>query len=107
MVGDTERADLCCVGVKPSIPALRGPGGGLVVAPAEKASILGSQFNSKQYSEQFDTRLSCFPQYRCNSFAFRTSSLLPQLLNFHAYGGVDPLGVFFLSKEGWDILPQN
>ena len=29
-------------GVKPSIPSLRGPGGGLVVAPAEKASHLGS-----------------------------------------------------------------
>ena len=33
-------------GVKPSIPALRGPGGGLVVAPADKASLLGSQFDS-------------------------------------------------------------
>ena len=30
-------------GVKPSIPALRGLGGGLVVAPAGKASLLGSQ----------------------------------------------------------------
>ena len=36
-------------GVKPSIPALRGSGGGLVVAPAEKASVLGSQFDSKQF----------------------------------------------------------
>ena len=36
-------------GVKQSIPALRGPGGGLVMAPAEKVSLLGSQFDSKQY----------------------------------------------------------
>ena len=32
--------------VKPSIPALKGTGGLLVVAPAEKASLLGSQFDS-------------------------------------------------------------
>ena len=35
-------------GGKQSIPALRGPGGGLVVAPAEMASLLGSEFNRKQ-----------------------------------------------------------
>ena len=29
-------------GVKPYITAPRGPGGGLVVAPSEKASLLGS-----------------------------------------------------------------
>ena len=50
-------------GVKPSIAALRGPGGGLVVAPAEKTSLLGSQFDSKQCREQYVTRLSCFPQF--------------------------------------------
>ena len=33
--------------MKPSIPALRELGGGLVVAPAEKASLMGSQFDSK------------------------------------------------------------
>ena len=40
-------------GVKPSTPALEGPKGGLVMAPAEKASLLGSQFDSKQYRQQF------------------------------------------------------
>ena len=49
-------------GVKPSIPALRWPGGSLVVTPAEKASLLGSQFDSRQCREQFVTPLSCFPQ---------------------------------------------
>ena len=42
-------------GEKPSIPALMGPGGGLVAAPAEKASFLGYQFYSKQYHEQIVT----------------------------------------------------
>ena len=62
--------------MKPFIPALRGPGGGLVVAPAEKASILGSRFDSKQCREQFVTPLSCFPQSRFNSLAFQISVLL-------------------------------
>ena len=34
-------------GVKLSIPALRGPRGGLVVDPAEKAPLLSSQLDSK------------------------------------------------------------
>ena len=44
--------------MKPSIVALRGPGSSLVVAPDEKASLLGSQFDSKQCREQFVTPLS-------------------------------------------------
>ena len=80
--------------MKPSIPALMGPGGGLVVAPAEKASLLGSQFDSKKCREQFVSHLSCFIQSRCNSFAFRTPVLLRLLLELDTYGGVDPLGLF-------------
>ena len=79
-------------GVKPSFPSLRGPGGGLVVAAAEKSSLLGSQFDSKQCREQFVTPLSCFPQSRCNCLAFWTLVLL--LLDLDRYGGIDPLGVF-------------
>ena len=79
---------------KPSIPALRGPGGALVVSPAEKASLLGTLFDSKQCHEQFVTRLSCFPLPVCNSMAFRTSVIRRLLLDFDSYGGVDPLGVF-------------
>ena len=39
--------------VKQSILALRGPGGGLLVTPAEKASLQGSQFDSKQCRGSF------------------------------------------------------
>ena len=46
-------------GVKPYIPALRGPESGLVVTPAEKASFLGYQFDSKPCRELFVTPLSC------------------------------------------------
>ena len=89
MVVDTKR--LISV-VKPSIPALMGPGGGLVVASADKASLLGSQFDSKQCCEVFVTPVSNF-QSRCNSLAFRTPVLLRQLLDLETYvWGVDPIG---------------
>ena len=86
--------------MKPSIPALWEPGGGLVVAPAEKASFLSSQLDSKQCREQFVTHLSCFPQRSCNSLDFRTPVLLRLLHDLHTYGGVDRSGVFplFLTK---------
>ena len=79
--------------MKPSIPALRGPGDVLVVAPAEKVSFLGSQFDSKQCGERSITP-SCFPHSRCNSLAFLTPVLLCLLLDLGTYGGVDPYGVF-------------
>ena len=93
--------------MKPSIPALWGPGGGLVVAPAKTASLLGSQFDSKQRCEQFATTLSFFPKSRCNSLDFRTSVIVYLLLN--TYGGVGPLGVFptFLQKVADIIAPKN
>ena len=94
--------------MKPSIPTLRGPRGYLVMAPAEKASLLGSRFHSKQCPEQFVTPLSCCPQCRCNSLAFRTPVLLRLLLDLDTYGGVDPLGVFPLFlKMVADIIAQN
>ena len=68
-------------GEKPSIPALRDLHGALVVSPAEKASLLGALFYSKQCREQFVTPLSCFPRPVCNSLAFRTSVLHCLLLD--------------------------
>ena len=64
------------------------------MATAKKVSLLDSQFDSKQYCEQFVTPLSCFPQSWCNSLAFRTSVLPRLLLDLDTYGGVDTLGVF-------------
>ena len=94
--------------MKPSIPALRGPGGGLVVAPTEKASLLCSQFDSKQCHKQFDKPLSCIPQSLCNSLDFRTPVLLRLLLDLVTYGIVDSLGVFplFLKMVADIIAPK-
>ena len=96
------------LGVKPSIPAVKGPGGGLVVASAEKASLHGSQFDSKQCREQFVTPSCCFPQARCNTLAFRTPVLLLLLLDVDTYGGIDPLSAFlpFLKMVGDIIAPK-
>ena len=54
------------------------------------------------------TPLSCFPQSRCNSLAFRTPVLLHLLLDLDTYGGVDPLGVFplFLKMVADIIAPK-
>ena len=67
-----------------------------MVAPAEKSSLLDSQFDSKQCREHFVTPLSCLPQSLCNSLDFRTSVVrLP--LDLDTYGGVDPLGVLMVA----------
>ena len=103
---ETLKGSIICV--IPSIRAPRGPGAGLVVAPAGKASLLNSQFDSRQCREQFVAPLSHFPQSRCNSLAFLTSVLLRLLLDLDTYRGVDPLGVFplFLKKVADIIAPK-
>ena len=60
------------------------------MAPAEKAFLLNSQFDSKQVV----TPLTCFPQLRCNYVPFWTPVILRLLLDLDTYGGVDHLGVF-------------
>ena len=65
-----------------------------MVAPAEKASLLGSQFDSKLCREQIVTHLSCFPQSMCNSLAFQTPVLLRLLFDLDSYGSVDRLVMF-------------
>ena len=75
-----------------------------MVAPDEKSSLLGSQFDSKQCHEQFLTPLSCFPQSRCNTSGFRTSVLMRLPLDLDTYGGVDHLGVFPLFQRRLRIL---
>ena len=66
----------------------------LAFAPAEKASLLGFQFDSKQCREQFVTLLSYFPQSWYNSLTFRTPVHQRLFLALDTYGGSDPLCVF-------------
>ena len=78
------------------------------MAPAEKASLLGPQYDSKKCREQFVTPWYRFPQCRCNSLAFRTPVLLRLLLDLDTYEDVDPLGVFplFLKMVADIIAPK-
>ena len=77
-------------------------------APSEKPSLLGSQFDSQQCRVQFVTPVSCFPQSRWNSLAFRTPVLLRLLIDLDTCGGVDPLCVFplFLKMVADIIAPK-
>ena len=72
-----------------------------MVTPAVKASLLSSQFDSKQCRELFLTLFVLFPS-SCYSLAFRTPVLLRLLHDLDTYGGVDPFGVFplFLKMHG-------
>ena len=68
------------------------------MAHAQKASLLGSQLTES--SVMSSSSLSQFPQSRCNSLASWTPVLLRLLLDLDTYGGVDPLGVSSISKDG-------
>ena len=73
-----------------------------MVAPAEKALMLGSQFDSKQCHEQFVTYLFCFPQSMCKFWAFRTSVVPRLFLDLDSYGGCLYIAcVSSISKEGY------
>ena len=67
VVADTERLDISGETFN-SCP--QGPGAGLVVAPAEKTLLLGSQFNCKPRHEQILRPLSSFPKSRYNYLSF-------------------------------------
>ena len=66
--------------VKNSIPVVRGSRGGLMVDPADKASLLSSQFDSKQCREQLVTPMSCIPPSICAILWL--SELLPSCVCF-------------------------
>ena len=63
-------------GVKPYIPALRGPGGGLVVAPAEKVPLLGSSWETPP-GKLVSHKLSSFSRnlYFCLIFSLLTGKV--------------------------------
>ena len=75
-----------------------------MVAPVEKSSLLGSQFDSKQCREQFFTFV-LFPSVLVQFFDLPISILVRLLLDFDTNRGDDPLGVFPLfQKKVADII---
>ena len=71
-----------------------------MVAPVEKASLLGSQFHSQQYGKQFVTPFSCFPRSRCNFLDSRTP-----ILDLDTYGGLGMFPLFL--KMVADIIASK
>ena len=103
---DTERLCLWC---ETFYSCSQEPGGGLVVAPAEKTSLLGSKFDRNSVVSSLS--LLCLVSISLGDFLggdFWTSVLLRLLLDLDTYEGVDPLGVFplFLKKVA-DIIARK
>ena len=88
--------------VKPSIPTLKGPGGGLVVAPGKKAWFLASQFDSKQCRSAVCHSFVLFPSVSVQFFGLPNfGPPVSASRSWYVRGGVvDPLGVcpLFLKK---------
>ena len=74
-----------------------------MVAPAEKASLLGTQPDNKQCCEEFVTAVSCFPQSMCNSLALSTSVLMRLLLDL-AYSTSKESYGYYCSKTKHNFL---
>ena len=76
----------------------RGPSG-LMVTPADNASIPCSQFYSMQCRDTVATPRSRFPQPVCSSLAFRTHVLRRLLLGLKSWRCVDSLGIMPFQKK--------
>ena len=61
-----------------------------------KADLLSDRFDSKQFRESVDLRLSCQPSPSLITFAFRSNEVWRLLLDMDSYGGIDPFGFFSL-----------
>ena len=93
-------------GVKTSIPALRGPGGGLVVTPAEKPHSWALSLTAS--SVVSCTSLLYLVSLSLDAIIFpsETSALLR--LDLDTCGGIDPLDAFplFLKKVADVVAPK-
>ena len=95
-------------GSSSSLPALVGPGGGLVCKSVGKADLLSDHFDSKQSRESVDLLVTCHPSPSLITFAFRSSEVKRPLLDLDPYGGTDPLGMFplFLKRMADVLAPR-
>ena len=80
----------------PSVPTVRGPGGNLVVAPAQKALLFCCQSDITLLGAAFNS-FTCFVQSRYNYlFGFLTPVLLSLLLELDTYESV-----WFLARDSF------
>ena len=77
-----------------SLPPLAGGTGGLVCESVGKTDLLSDHFDTKQSREAVDLSLTYHPSPNFTTFSFRSSEVRHLLLDFEAYSGTDPLGMF-------------
>ena len=79
-------------GLRSSFPPPVHGGGGLGTKSVSKANVLLDHFDGKQSSESVDLTLTCHLSSRLTTF--RSSKVRHLVLDFHPYGGTDPVGMF-------------
>ena len=86
---------LALFGIDSSVPPLVKADGCITHSSVEKVTLFADLFiYSKQSNEKLEIPLSCFPEPKLNSFAFRSSEIKNILLDLDSFGAVDPNGIF-------------
>ena len=90
------------------IPPLLKPDGSLTDCPREKAALFANVFDEKQSAEVLTLPLSCHPEPKLTSMAFRSREIKKLMLNLDSYGGSGPDGIFplFFVKTAHFLAPR-
>ena len=91
-----------------NIPPLIDESGTLICDSKSKADALSRHFDGKQCRDKISIPLSCHPEPKLKSIAFRSSEVLKLLSGLDAHGGVDPHGIFpmFLKELRNELAPK-
>lgn len=95
-------------GIDSSMPPLSNSDGSVSFDPERKANIFSNVFISKQSDQELLLPLTCFPDSRLRSVAFKSAEVKKYLLELDSYGGIDPDGFFplFLKKIAVVLAPK-
>ena len=90
------------------IPPLIDSDGTLLCDSQAKADALSRFFDSKQCRQRVNIPLSCHPEPKLKSIAFRSREVLKILSELDAHGGTDPHGMFplFLKEVRKELAPK-
>ena len=79
-----------------SLPPLIGADGGLVCESVGKADMLSAHLDGKQSRDPVDLLTSFHGSLHFPQSHFISLEVMRLLLDLDSYGGIDPLGIFFL-----------
>ena len=80
----------------------------MISDPKAKAEILSQFFDEKHCKDKISVPLSCHPEPKLMSIAFRSRDLCKILADLDEYGGTDPHGIspMFLRKTCKEMSPE-